>query len=136
MKPFLKALLTGSFLICAAGAQQTPQPALRKGVSVQMPVAGHAVMMRAADEPQAVVLAITANGDLYNGAERTEPGALPTLTAETIYLKADSRAPFQKVLTVLDALQGKSVVLLTASPASAPREAIVPPYGLKVLVPR
>jgi hypothetical protein len=58
------------------------------------------------------------------------------LSAETVYVKADSRAPFQTVLTVLDALRGKSVVLLTASPANVERAKIVSPYGIKVIVSR
>jgi hypothetical protein len=53
-----------------------------------------------------------------------------------VYVKADAQAPFQKVLSVLDALRGKSVVLLAAPPKSVGREKIMPPYGLKLIVPR
>ena len=136
MKSLIEVCVVGSILICAAGAQESPQPALRKGVSVQMPVADHAVEMPAADAPQATVIAITAGGKLYAGAEPTEPGALSNLSAETVYVKADAQAPFQKVLTVLDALRGKSVVLLAAPPKDAGRAKIVPPYGIKVIVSR
>ena len=101
-----------------------------------MPVADHAVEMRAADAPQATVVAITADGKLFAGAEPTEPSALRNLSAGTVYVKADSRAPFQKVLTVLDALRGKSVVLLAAPPKDAGRAKIVPPDGIKVIVSR
>jgi hypothetical protein len=51
-----------------------------------------------------------------------------------VYVKADSRVPFQTVLTVLDALRGKSVVLLAASPAKAERAKMVSSYGIKVIV--
>ena len=78
-----------------AGAQESPEPALRKGVSVQMPVANHAVEMRAADEPNATVVAITADGKVFAGIEPTDPAALSNLSAETVYVKADSRVPFQ-----------------------------------------
>jgi hypothetical protein len=44
--------------------------------------------------------------------------------------------PFQKVLTVLDALRGKSVVLLAAPPKNVETTNIVPPYGMKVTVSR
>jgi biopolymer transport protein ExbD len=101
-----------------------------------MPTADHAVEMRAADEPNAIVVAITAEGKIFAGTERTEPAALSSLSAATVYLKADSRVPFQTVLTVLDALRGKSVVLLAASPATAERTRFVSPYGIKVLVSR
>ena len=136
MKSLIEVCVIGSVLICAAGAQESPQPAMQKGVSVQMPVADHAVEMRAADAQQATVVAITADGKLFAGAEPTEPGALSNLSAGTVYVKADAQAPFQKVLTVLDALRGKSVVLLAAPPKDAGRAKIVPPYGIKVIVSR
>jgi hypothetical protein len=53
-----------------------------------------------------------------------------------VYVKADSRVPFQKVLTVLDALRGKSVVLLAAPPKNVERTKIVPPYGMELTVSR
>jgi hypothetical protein len=58
------------------------------------------------------------------------------LSAETVYLKADSRVPYQKLLSVLDALRGKSVVLLTATPSDAPRATPMPPYGMRLTVSR
>jgi hypothetical protein len=136
MKSLIEACVVGSILIGAAGAQQSTQPALRKGVSVQMAVADHAVEMRAADAEQAIVVAITAEGKLFAGAEPTDPAALSRLSAETVYVKADSRVPFQKVLTVLDALRGKSVVLLAAPPKNKESTKMVPPYGMKVTVSR
>jgi len=136
MKSLIEVCVVGSILICVAGAQESPRRTLRKGVSVQMPVANHAVEMRAADEKNATVVAITADGKVFAGIEPTEPGALSNLSAETVYVKADSRVPFQTVLTVLDALRGKSVVLLAASPANIERAKIVSPYGIKVIVSR
>jgi hypothetical protein len=132
MKSLIHLCLVGSILICAANAQDPSKPVLRQGVSVQMAVATHPVMLRAADELNAVVVAITANGELYLGAERTSAAGLAHLTADTIYVKADSRAPFQTVLTVLDALRGKSVGLLTATPTNTSHTPIAPPYGLKL----
>ncbi|MBN9663860.1 MAG: hypothetical protein J0H49_37015 [Acidobacteria bacterium] len=132
----MNVLVVGSILSCAAGAQEAPKPALRKGVSVQMPVAAHAVEMRAADEPNSTIVAIGANGEVYSGVQRTEPAALSGLSAETVYVKADARAPFQTVLSVLDALRGKSVVLLAAAPAQAQKAKIIPPYGIQLTVAR
>jgi hypothetical protein len=136
MKTLIEVWVVGSILICAAGAQSSPQPALKKGVSVQMPVADHAVEMRAADAQDATVVAITAEGKIYAGIEPAEPGALSKLSAGTVYVKADARVPFQRLLTVLDALRGKTVVLLAATPPSVERAKIVPPYGMKVTVSR
>ena len=136
MKTAIDICVAGAILMCAAAAPQPPQPALRKGVSVRMPVAGHAAEMRAADQADATVVAITAEGGVFNGITPTEPGALGALAAETVYLKADARAPFQKVLAVLDALRGKTVVLLAAPPANLPKGQMVPPYGIKLTVSR
>ena len=136
MKSSMKIWAIGVIVICAAGAQESAQPVMRKGVSVQMAVAEHAVEMRAADTQQAIVVAITENGKLYVGTEPAEPGALSSLNAETVYVKADSRVSYQKVLTVLDALRGKSVVLLVAAPQNVAKEKMMPPYGIKVSVSR
>jgi hypothetical protein len=136
MKTLIEVCIVGSILMCAAGAQESPQPVPRKGVSVQMAVADHAVEMRAADAQDATVVAITAEGKVYAGIERTEPSALSSLSAGTVYVKADSRVPFQTVLAVLDALRGKSVVLLAAPPKNAEKATMVPPYGMKVIVSR
>ncbi len=136
MKLLIRVCVVGSILTCVAGAQESSKPALRKGVSVQMPVANHAVEVRAADERDATVVAIEANGQVFAGIQLTEPSALSHLSAETVYVKADARVPFQTVLTVLDALRGKSVVLLAASPANAKTAKIVSPYGIKVVVSR
>jgi len=136
MKSLKQVCAVGFVLICAAAAQ-SPQPVLRKGVSVQMAVAEHAVEMRAADTQDATVVAITADGKVYAGVEPTEPGALGSLRAATVFVKADSRVPYQTVLNVLDALRGKSVVLLTAPPPKSGEGAkMLPPYGVKVAVSR
>ncbi|MGJ5813447.1 ExbD/TolR family protein [Paludibaculum fermentans] len=136
MKRLLAVFIAGSILACLAAAQEAPKPALRKGVSVQMAVADHAVEMRAADEPDTTVVAITADGTIFAGIQRSEPAALSRLSAETVYVKADARVPFQAVLTVLDALRGKTVVLLSASPANAEKPKFLPPYGTKLTVAR
>ena len=136
MKTMIELCVLGAILIAAAGSQEPARPPLRKGVSVQMPVAAHAVEVRAADQPDSTVVAITAAGKIYSGIEPVEPAALGSLTASTVYLKADSRVPFQTVLTVLDALRGKQVVLLAASPAKPDTAGTLWPYGIKVSVPR
>jgi biopolymer transport protein ExbD len=131
MKIIMQAGLVAAVLLSLVSAQ-----ALKKGVSVQLASASHAVEMRAADEPNARVVAITADGKVYSGIDITEPAALSSLSDATVYVKADARAPYQKVLAVLDALRGKSVVLLTASPENAARQGVVPPYGLKLTLSR
>ena len=134
MKSVIQSVLVGAILVAGAGAQEPHKPALKQGISVDMPVASHAVEMRAADELNATVVAITADGTVMVGAERTEPAALSKLTEETVYVKADSRVPSQRVLTVLDALRGRTVVLLAAPPQNAvTQQRFVPPYGMKLI---
>ena len=131
MKPATKAYFVGTILIVGIGAQT---PALRKGISVDMPVASHAVEVREADEQNALVVAITANGRVYVGTEPSEPTALNRLSEGTVYVKVDVRAPYQTVLAALDALHGKSVVLLSAPPETTLKRGYVPPYGTKLIV--
>ena len=68
------------------------------------------------------------------GSATTEPVALSNLSQTTVYVKADARAPYQIVLAVLDALHGKSVVLISASPETTPKQGYMPPYGMKLSV--
>ena len=135
MRSVFEVCVLGSILICGAGAQDSRKIPMTKGVSVHMPVAVHAVEMRAADEPDAKVVAIAADGKVFLGITTTDPGALSNLSG-TVFVKADSRAPFQTVLSVLDALRGKSVVLLTAPPENAVRQGPVSPYGITLTVSR
>lgn len=100
MKSTIQTCLIGSILIVGAGALSSQEPALKQGVSVEMPVARHALEIRAADEQNAIVVAITANGRTFVGIDPTEPAALSNLSERTVYVKADARAPFQKVLAV------------------------------------
>ena len=125
------AMLTASLAV----AQQDPtKPTLRKGISVQMPVSSQATEMREADEEDATVIAITAEGNLFVGIQPVQLSGLSQLNAPTVYVKADARVPYQRVLTVLDALRGHSVVLLTSSPSSGHSSQITWPYGVKVML--
>jgi hypothetical protein len=135
MKPVLGACLVA--LILGTGAcSHSPKPVLRKGVAVQLPAADHAVEVPAADDENATIVAMTANGRLYVGVELTEPVALSRLRDRTVFVKFDARVPFQEVLEVLDALRGKSVVLLSAPPENTPKTAYMTPYGMKLVVSR
>jgi hypothetical protein len=71
-----------------------------------------------------------------SGIRPVQLSDLGKLKAETVYVKADARVPYQQILTVLDELRGHSVVLLTSSPSNAERSGIAPPYGVKVMLGR
>jgi biopolymer transport protein ExbD len=97
-----------------------------------MAVARNAVEMRAADELNATVVAVTAEGKLYVGIEPAQLADLSKLPAQTVYVKADARAQYQTILDVLETLRGKRVSLLTASPGNVEKGKMVWPYGLEV----
>ncbi len=100
MKPATKVRLVGTILVVGIGAQM---PAIKKGVSVDMPVAGHAVETREADDRNALVVAITAR-------------------RESICRQRTQRASGV----------GKTVFLLSAPPKATLRRGYVPPYGTKL----
>ncbi len=115
-------------------AQDPTKPVLRPGIRVQMSRDSHAVEVPEADAEGATVVTITSDGKLFLGIKPVDTTALSSLKAGTVYVKVDARAPFQSALTVLDALRGRAVVLLT-EPLSHPEKGkIMPPYGVKVRV--
>ncbi len=132
MKTVVGVCLVAWGLVGAAGAQEASKPVLRPGISVAMPVVSQAVEMRAADKEDATVVVLTAEGGLFVGTKPVETGALKWLNAGTVYLKADARVPLQKVLTVVDALRGRPVVLLTAPTVPVKQGRMAPPYGVKL----
>lgn len=133
MKTMLEVCLLGILMTSLAVAQQDPsKPVPRPGVTVQMPVSKQAVQMQEADQLDATVVAITADGKLFVGTRPAQLSDIAALNAPTVYVKADARVPFQNVLLVLDALRGHTVVLLTA-PTSQPAPGTMTwPYGVKV----
>jgi biopolymer transport protein ExbD len=129
--------MLGAILACTASAQDPSKPVLTAGVSVRMPVSQHAVAMPAADALDVKVVAITAEGKVFHGVTVVEPESLNGLVvSDAVYVKVDARAPFQRVLAVLDALRGKQVSLLTAAPETAPKARILPPYGIRLALPQ
>jgi biopolymer transport protein TolR len=134
MKRVLEVCLITFALTSITGAQDPTKPMLRPGITVQMPFSAQAVEMPAADKEDATVVSLTADGKLFLGVRPVDLAALSSLHENVVYLKVDSRATCQSLLTVLDALRGRSVVLLTAPTSNAPKDTIMPPYGLKLKV--
>jgi hypothetical protein len=131
MKSILEVCLVGLALAGAVRAQDPAQPVLREGIHVQMAEANHAVAIPAADANDAVVVSVTADGRLFLGTQPADAYVLAKVSASTVYVKADARASYQNVLTALDALRGRSIVLLTA-PFNVEAGKISPPYGLEM----
>lgn len=114
------------------------KPTPRQGISVKMPVAGSAVMLREADKEDALVVTVTENGGVYLGVNPIAPAALTEkLKARTskVYIKADSRAAYSDVANVLTALQLAGVdaaSCLTAQPEKSRSGAKAWPRGFEV----
>jgi biopolymer transport protein ExbD len=119
-------------------------PPLRQGVSVEMAVTNNATPMPAADNEDAWIVAVTADGNLYFGIDPVTLEALADKMRRTprnreakLYIKADARAPFDTVEKVLEIARDsffEAPVLLTSQPQAPTPGTLVPPKGLEVLV--
>jgi biopolymer transport protein ExbD len=127
------------FATAATHAQQ-----LQKGICVQMAVTSTATPMPEADDLDAWIVAITADGRIYFGTDAVTPASLPEKLKrlprrrdQKLYIKADGRTPFADVRTVLAAahdLAFDGAVLLTSQTESATPGTVVSPRGLEVKV--
>ena len=92
-------------------------PMLSKGVSVDMYKADNPVAMQAADKDDAILVAVTREGRTYLGTNPLTPEELPAKVKDllinrmdrTVYIKADSRARYENVVTVVDNLRAAGV---------------------------
>jgi biopolymer transport protein ExbD len=134
MNSILKICVTAIVLSNLLIAQNPTAPVMQPVISVQLPVSNQAVAVPDADQKDATVVTVSSRGDIYVGTQPVTNGEIAGLSASTIYLKADARAPYQQVLTVLSVLTGHRVVLLTEATAKAAPETITPPYGVSVTV--
>ena len=92
-------------------------PMLSKGVSVDMAKTANPIAMQAADKDDAVLVAVTRNGDTFLGTTRTPPDQLPAKVKDlltnkldkTVFLKCDSRSRYERVVEVIDNLRASGV---------------------------
>jgi biopolymer transport protein ExbD len=136
----LATSLTPSVAAQSATGAQTLQP----GVSVNLAVTSSAVAMPEADNQDAWIVAVSADGSLYYGIDPVTPSDLadkmksrPRRRDQKLYVKADARAPFaevRKVLTAAHEVDFNTAVLLTSQSESPARGAMVPPKGLEVQI--
>ena len=118
---------------------------LQRGVSVQQPVASNAVEVPNADTQGAPVVALTADGSVYIGAEQIAASVLAgrvrtMLSArneKTLYIKADARVPYARLVEVMDAVWQSGIEGLTLLTAAQPDASIqrgtpLSPKGLEM----
>ena len=134
----------GLRLVRRAGPTDSGAQALQKGISVELPVTSNAAPMLAADNEDAWIVTVTADGRTYFGTDPVTPASLedamksrPRNREQKLYIKGDARVPFANVETVIQAGRAvafEALVLLTSQPAPSASGSVVPPRGLEVLV--
>ena len=105
----------------AVFAQSGANLPLQRGVSVQLAVTTNAVAVPNADRQDALVVALTADGTTYLHADRVPMpdlanrvrSTLSTQKDKTLYIKADARVPYARLVEVMDAVQKSGVQGLT-----------------------
>jgi biopolymer transport protein ExbD len=117
---------------------------LRQGISVQMPPASSAAPMPDADNENAWIVTVTADGSLYFGITPVTPASLanemkihPRNREQKLYIKADVRTPYADVQKALAAARVdlfEAAVLLTSAADPPQPGTMVSPKGLEVLL--
>jgi biopolymer transport protein ExbD/biopolymer transport protein TolR len=92
-------------------------PMLNKGVGVDMVKARNPIKMQAADKEDAILIAVTRNGDTFLGTNKMPPDQMPQKVKDlltnkldkTVYIRADSRARYERVVEVVDNIRSAGV---------------------------
>jgi len=92
-------------------------PMLTKGVSVDMVKTKNPIAMQAADKTDAVIVAVTRDGKVYLGNNQIEPDQLAPKVKDLlanrvdheVFMRADSRARYEKVVDTVDNLRAAGV---------------------------
>jgi biopolymer transport protein ExbD/biopolymer transport protein TolR len=92
-------------------------PMLSKGVSVDMAKAKNPIPMQAADKSDAIVCAVTRDGKTWLNTTQMNPEEMPQRVKDmltnrldkTVFVKADARARYERVVDVVDNLRAAGV---------------------------
>ncbi len=94
-------------------------PMLTKGAQVEKVKAKNAIAMQAADKEDAIMVAVTRNGQYFlsPGNKQVDAGDIPDKVRDlltnrldkTVYIKADKRAKYEGVEDVIDNLRAAGV---------------------------
>jgi biopolymer transport protein ExbD len=95
-------------------------PMLSKGVSVDMVKTRNPIPMQAADKSDAILISVTRDGKTFLGTNQIPPEDLAPKVKDlltnrvdrTVFVKADSRARYEKVVAVVDNLRAAGVDLI------------------------
>jgi biopolymer transport protein ExbD len=92
-------------------------PMLSKGVSVTLVQTQHPIAMQAADKSDSIVCAVTRDGKTFLNTTATPPEDMPAKVKDmlsnrldkTVFVKADARARYERVVDVVDNLRAAGV---------------------------
>ena len=92
-------------------------PMLSKGITVDMAKAKNPSAMQAADKEDAILIAVSRDGATYLGTDKMSPDAMPQRVKDlltnkldkTVYIRADARARYERVVEVVDNLRTAGV---------------------------
>jgi biopolymer transport protein ExbD/biopolymer transport protein TolR len=92
-------------------------PMLQKGVSVDMAKADNAQDMQDADKDDAIIIAVTRDGNLYLGSSKIQldeiTGKVKDLISnrldKTVFVRSDSRAKYGDVVKAVDEVRSAGV---------------------------
>jgi biopolymer transport protein ExbD/biopolymer transport protein TolR len=92
-------------------------PLLSKGVQVNMVKTKNPNPMQAADKSDAILVAVTRDGRTYLNSNQMQPDDLAPKVKDlltnrldkTVFIRADQRAKYEKVVTVVDNLRAAGV---------------------------
>ena len=155
MKCLQEVCLIALSLAATTVVAQDPTIPMQRGITVQLPATSNAVAVPSADKQDALVVAVTRDGrvyispgltggswletDLISPADLADKvkSEMATRADKRLYVKADARTPYGKVVAVLDAVRTSGVqglTLLTDQRGRSEAGKLVTPTGLEMLV--
>jgi len=111
-------------------------PMLSKGKDVDMVRTRNAISMQAADKTDAIICAVTRDGKTYLNVDQVEPDQMPQKvkdllekrpTDKVVFLKADYRAKYERVVELVDNLRSAGVDQLGLLTEQRQPEGTAPP---------
>ncbi len=106
---FLAAVVMSAMLL-------TSGQTLQKGIHVELAPAHSAVAAPDADKQDASIITVTKSGQLFFGTDAVSSESLAEKLrghAQTIYIKADARAPYESVVKALDGAHTAGIATVT-----------------------
>ncbi len=92
-------------------------PMLQKGVSVEKVKTKNPIAMKDADKEDAILVSVTRAGDTFLGTTKMAPDQMPSKIKDmltnkpekVVYISADKRAKYERVVTVIDEIRNAGV---------------------------